>query len=141
VEGVLPEEAELIEARFSGGTPPALVLQVDRSGGPVDHDFCARIVSKVSPALDEEGFGGMLEVSSPGIERPLTRPEHFRRYAGHRVKLRTREKIDGQRNFTGVIERATDTGVVLALLEGGAEMEVPFDSIARAHLKEEIEKT
>ncbi len=136
VESSLPEGAELVEARMSSG--PLLTLLVDREDGPVDHAFCSAVISRVSPALDEAGYDGLVEVSSPGIERPLTRPEHFRRYVGHEAKVRVSESIEGQRNFTGVIERAGETGFVLKLLEGGAEMELPFGSVARANLKEDI---
>jgi ribosome maturation factor RimP len=136
VEGSLPEGSELVEARFSAG--PLLTLLVDREDGPVDHEFCSRIVSAVSPALDADGYSGSLEVSSPGIERPLTKPEHFRRFVGREVKVRVGEPIDGRRNFTGVIERASEKDFVLKLLEGGAEVELPFGSVARANLKEDI---
>jgi ribosome maturation factor RimP len=136
VEGSLPEGSELVEARFSGG--PLLTLLVDREDGPVDHEFTSRVVSAVSPALETEGYDGMLEVSSPGIERPLTRPEHFRRFVGHEAKVRLSEPVEGRRNFTGVIERAGEKDFVLKLLEGGAEVELPFGSVSRAHLKEDI---
>lgn len=136
VEGALPEDAELVEARFSGG--PMLTLLVDREGGPVDHEFCARVISEVSPALEEDGYGGMIEVSSPGIERPLTKPEHFRRFVGREAKVRVSEPVDGRRNFTGTIERAGESGFVLKLLEGGAEVELPYGSVSRANLKEDI---
>jgi ribosome maturation factor RimP len=136
VEGSLPEGSELVEARFSSG--PLLTLLVDREDGPVDHEFTSRVVSAVSPVLEEEGYDGMLEVSSPGIERPLTRPEHFRRFVGHEAKVRLSEPVEGRRNFTGVIERAGESDFVLKLLEGGAEVELPFGSVSRAHLKEDI---
>ena len=136
VEGSLPEGSELVEARFSAG--PLLTLLVDREGGPVDHEFCSQVVSAVSPALDAEGYSGSLEVSSPGIERPLTKPEHFRRFVGREVKVRVGEPIDGRRNFTGVIGRTSEKDFVLKLLEGGAEVELPFGSVARANLKEDI---
>jgi ribosome maturation factor RimP len=136
VEGSLPEGSELVEAQFSGG--PLLTLLVDREDGPVDHEFCSRVVSAVSPALEAEGYDGMLEISSPGIERPLTRPEHFRRFVGHEAKVRLSEPVEGRRNFTGVIERTGENDFVLKLLEGGAEVELPFGSVSRAHLKEDI---
>jgi len=79
-----------------------------------------------------------LEVSSPGIERPLTRPEHFRRFVGHEAKVRLSEPVEGRRNFTGVIERAGENDFVLKLLEEGAEVQLPFGSVSRAHLKEDI---
>ncbi len=136
VEDALPAGTELVEARFSGG--PLLTLLVDREDGPVDHEFCSRVVWDVSPALEAEGYDGSFEVSSPGIERPLTKPEHFRRFVGREAKVRISEPIEGRRNFTGVIERAGEKDFVLKLLEGGAEVELPFGSVARANLKEDI---
>ena len=136
VEGSLPEGSELVEAQFSAG--PLLTLFVDREDGPVDHEFTSQVVSAVLPALESEGYDGMLEVSSPGIERPLTRPEHFRRFVGHEAKVRLSEPVEGRRNFTGVIERVSENDFVLKLLEGGAEVELPFGSVSRAHLKEDI---
>lgn len=135
-EGSLPEGSELVEAHFSAG--PLLTLLVDREDGPVDHEFTSQVVSAVLPALEAEGYDGMLEVSSPGIERPLTRPEHFRRFVGHEAKVRLTEPVEGRRNFTGVIERVGQKDFVLKLLEGGAEVELPFGSVSRAHLKEDI---
>jgi ribosome maturation factor RimP len=136
VEGSLPKGTELVEARFSAG--PLLTLLVDREDGPVDHEFCSRIVSAVSPALEAEGYNGPFEVSSPGIERPLTKPEHFRRFVGHEAKVRISEPVQGRRNFTGIIKWAGDEDFVLKLLEGGGEVELPFGSVSRAHLKEDI---
>ncbi len=136
VEGALPENAELVEARFSGG--PLLTLLVDREDGPVDHEFTSVVISEVSPRLEEEGYNGLVEVSSPGIDRPLTKPEHFRRFVGHEAKVRLNEPIDRRRNFTGLIERTNEKTFVLKLLEGGTEVELPFGSVARAYLKEDI---
>ena len=136
VEGSLPEGSELVEAQISAG--PLLRLFVDREDGPVDHEFTSQVVSAILPALEAEGYDGMLEVSSPGIERPLTRPEHFRRFVGHEAKVRLSEPLEGRRNFTGVIERVGAKDFVLKLLEGGAEVELPFGSVSRAHLKEDI---
>jgi ribosome maturation factor RimP len=135
-EGSLPEGSELVEAHFSAG--PLLTLLVDREDGPVDHEFTSQVVSAVLPALEAEGYDGMLEVSSPGIERPLTRPEHFQRFVGHEAKVRLSEPVEGRRNFTGVIEQVGEKDFVLKLLEGGAEVELPFGSVSRAHLKEDI---
>jgi ribosome maturation factor RimP len=137
VEGVLPEGTELVEARFSGG--PLLTVFLDREDGPVDHEFCSRIASVVAPAVEAEGYDGPIEVSSAGIERSLTRPEHFRRFVGHEAKVRIGEPLDGRRNFTGVIERAGEDAFVLRLSEG-AEVELPFGSVTRANLKEDIYK-
>jgi ribosome maturation factor RimP len=118
-------------------------LFVDREDGPVDHEFCSNVISRVSPILDDEGYDGLVEVSSPGIDRPLTKPAHFNRFVGYGARVRTAEPIiggphDGRRNFTGVIERADETGFVLKLPEGGAEVELPFGSVSKANLKEDI---
>jgi ribosome maturation factor RimP len=137
VEGVLPGGTELVEARFSGG--PLLTVLLDREDGPVDHEFCSRIASIVAPAVVAEGYDGPIEVSSAGIERPLTRPEHFRRFVGHEAKVRIGEPLDGRRNFTGVIDRAGEDAFVLRLSEG-AEVELPFGSVTRANLKEDLYK-
>jgi ribosome maturation factor RimP len=137
VEGVLPEGTELVEARFSGG--PLLSLLLDRENGPVDHEFCSRVASVVQPAVEAAGYDGPIEVSSPGIERPLTRPEHFRRFVGHEAKVRIGEPLDGRRNFTGVLDSVGEDTFVLRLSEG-AEVELPFGSVTRANLKEDVYK-
>ena len=93
----------------------------------------------IAPAVEAEGYDGPIEVSSPGIERPLTRPEHFRRFVGHQAKVRIGEPLDGRRNFTGVIDRTGEDAFVLRLSEG-AEVELPFGSVTRANLKEDIYK-
>jgi ribosome maturation factor RimP len=136
VEGALPEGAELVEARFSGG--PLLTLLVDREDGPVDHEFTSGVIRRVSPVLDEEGFDGLVEVSSPGLDRPLTKPEHFRRFVGKEAKVKLAEPVEGRRSFTGTIERTDEAGFVLKLPEGGAEVELPFGSVSQANLKEDI---
>lgn len=115
-----------------------MTLLVDRADGPVDHEFCSLVVSEVSPALEAEGYEGSFEVSSPGIERPLTKPEHFRRFVGREARVRISEPVEGRRNFTGVIDQVGEKDFVLKLLEGGAEVELPFGSVTRAHLKEDI---
>jgi ribosome maturation factor RimP len=130
VEGSLPAGSELVEARFSAG--PLLSLFVDREDGPVDHEFCSRVVSAVSPALESEGYGGMFEVSSPGIERPLTKPEHFRRFLGHRARVRTRGDHDGRRSFTGELLDAGDDGVTVAAETG--VVSIAYADIHRSNL-------
>ena len=136
MEGSLPAGSELVDARFSGG--PLLTLLVDREDGPVDHAFCSKVAAAVGPAVEGEGYDGPIEISSPGIERPLTKPEHFRRFVGHEARVRLGEPMDGRRNFAGVIQSAGERAFILKLLEGGAEVELPFGSVVRANLKEDI---
>ena len=63
--------------------------------------LCERVTGQLRDLLEAYS----LEVSSPGLDRPLTKPEHFRRFLGRTVRVRTREPIDGQRNFTGTLDR------------------------------------
>lgn len=127
-----------MEARLSGG--PLFTLLVDNLEGAVDHAFTVRVVKAVSPALENEGYDGAVEVSSPGIERPLTKPEHFRRYVGSEARVRVGQAIEGQRNFAGVIGGVGETGFTLKLKEGGREVEISFSNVNRAHLKEDLYK-
>lgn len=120
-----------------------MTLLVDREDGePVDHEFTKTVARRVSPALDEVGYDGLVEVSSPGIARPLTKPVHFRRFAGREARVKTLEPVvggphDGRSNFAGIIERTDEGGFTLGLTEGG-EVRLPFENVARAHLKEEL---
>jgi ribosome maturation factor RimP len=73
-----------------------------------------------------------LEVSSPGADRPLTKLEHFRRFMGHRIRVRTREAIEGRRSFTGTLTAADERRV---RLEADAdEVEIPLARIRRSNL-------
>ena len=75
----------------------------------------------------------MLEVSSPGIDRPLRTPEHFARFAGQTAQVKTKGPLDGRSSFTGTIVSADEEAVVLDV--DGAQVSVPMDVIKRAHLK------
>jgi ribosome maturation factor RimP len=105
----------------------SLRLYVDRPGG-VDLALCERITASLRDLLERYS----LEVSSPGADRPLTKPEHFRRFLGRRARVRTREPIDGQRSFTGTLLAADEVGVSLR----GADRErtIPLAAIHRSNL-------
>ncbi len=110
VEGAGLELVEVSYRRESGR--PVLRVVVDRDGG-VDLDTIAETSEKLSRRLDLEGFGRgsyHLEVSSPGIERPLKTPEHFRRFVGSNVKLKTAVLVDGQRVHQGLLLEADEQG-------------------------------
>ena len=109
-EGAGLELVEVSYRRESGR--PVLRVVVDRDGG-VDLDTIAETSEKLSRRLDLEGFGRgsyHLEVSSPGIERPLKTPEHFRRFVGSNVKLKTAVLVDGQRVHQGLLLEADEQG-------------------------------
>src|SRR5947209_6726521 len=114
-----------IEARMAAVEPDVEVLLVeqvaaerlrvfvDRPGG-VDLALCERVTNHLRDLLAEYS----LEVSSPGPERPLTKPEHFRRYLGRRARVRTRGEREGRKSFTGELVGATERELTVAA-DGG----------------------
>jgi ribosome maturation factor RimP len=104
-----------------------LRLYIDHPDG-VDLALCERVTDQLRDLLETWS----LEVSSPGADRPLTKPEHFRRFMGHRVRVRTREAIEGQRSFTGTLTGADEGGVRIKATEG--EVEIPLSRIRRSNL-------
>jgi ribosome maturation factor RimP len=106
-----------------------LRLVIDRAGG-VDLELCERVTSHLRDILLETG----LEVSSPGPERPLTKPDHFRRYIGRRARVRTREDHGGRRSFTGELVGANDDQVTVAADTG--VVSIPYSEINRSNLLE-----
>jgi ribosome maturation factor RimP len=109
-----------------------LLLVIDREGG-VDLELCER-VTRLLRDLNEDWA---LEVSSPGPERPLTKPEHFRRFLGHRVRVRTREEIAGHRSFTGRLTDADDESV--SVDSGDGPVSIPLDKVRRSNLLPDVE--
>jgi ribosome maturation factor RimP len=104
-----------------------LRLYIDHPGG-VDLALCERVTAELRDLLEAYA----LEVSSPGIDRPLTKPEHFQRYVGHAVKVRTEKAIDGQRNFTGTLNGVDDEDVLLDA--DGSDVRIPLAGIRRSNL-------
>jgi len=104
-----------------------LRLYIDHPDG-VDLALCERVTDQLRDLLETWS----LEVSSPGADRPLTKPEHFRRFMGRRVRVRTREAIEGQRSFTGTLTGADEGGVRIEASEG--EVEIPLSRIRRSNL-------
>jgi len=110
-----------------------LRVTVDRDGG-VDLDTIAELSERLSRRLDLEGFAGdtaySLEVSSPGLERPLGSRRHFERSVGQQVKVKTVEPVQGRRVLEGALVSA-DAEVIVIASEGG-ELRVPYADIASA---------
>lgn len=107
-------------------------VAVDREGG-VDLDTISAISERLSRRLDLEDFGRgryELEVSSPGLERALRRPEHFRRSVGERVRVKTVEPVNGTKTHHGALVFADDEALVVAT--DGGELRVPYASVASA---------
>lgn len=109
-----------------------LRITIDRPSG-VDLELC-ETVTRLLPDLNEEWS---IEVTSPGPERPLTKPEHFREFLGSRVRVKTSEEIDGRRSFTGTLEAADDEQVRVADPAGTAS--IPLSSVRRSNLLEQRE--
>ncbi len=113
-----------------------LRIYIDSLGGIQVRD-CEAVSRTVSRYLDEnEGlFPGkyVLEVSSPGFERPLFEPEDYKRFLGQKIRLRFLGKVEGKRQFVGILDDV-DEGEVCVTSKGGKKIVVPFSSIQRANL-------
>lgn len=130
---------ELVDVEFRR-EPIGRVLRVfiDKPGG-VTLDDCQAMSRALSKRLDEvdpieDSYS--LEVSSPGIERPLTKPRDYVRFAGHTVQVRTYGPIDGRRNFKGELLGLEDETVLLRLEDG--DVRIPVDQVAKARLVAEF---
>lgn len=114
---------EVVRIRVMGGKSNTLQIMAERPEGGIEVDECGQISNAISVLLDvedplEEAYA--LEVSSPGIDRPLTRLKDFETYEGYEAKVETSETIGGQRRFKGVLAGVED-GEVLLNIEQGAE--------------------
>lgn len=127
---------ELVRVRLSGGARPVLQVMAERAdGGAMTVDHCTEISHGVSALLDaEDPIAGAytLEVSSPGIDRPLTRPRDFERFAGFEARIETRDAIAGRRRFKGKLLGLAE-GMVSIDVEGETKR-LPMESIAKARL-------
>ncbi|MEX5728011.1 ribosome maturation factor RimP [Rhodovulum iodosum] len=113
---------ELVRIRLMGGKTKTLQIMAERAEGGIEVDDCAEISTAVSAVLDVEDpieDAYTLEVSSPGIDRPLTRLKDFETWEGHEAKLETVDLIDGRRRFKGILGGVED-GEVLIEIEGPA---------------------
>jgi ribosome maturation factor RimP len=130
-----------IEERLASVEPDVDVLLVEQvSGGKVrlfvDHPegvdlaLCERITNHLRDLLADYA----LEVSSPGPERPLTKPAHFRRFVGRRARVRTCEEHDGRTTFTGELVGASDSEITVAADNG--VVSIPYSDINRSNLLE-----
>jgi ribosome maturation factor RimP len=128
-----------IEQRLAEREPEVEVLACEKIGAErlrlfIDHPdgvslaLCERVTHLLSELLVDYG----LEVSSPGPERPLTKPDHFRRYLGRRARVRTRGRHDGHSSFTGELLGATDDAVTVAADTG--VVSIAYADIQRSNL-------
>jgi ribosome maturation factor RimP len=131
-----------IEARLAPAEPDVEVVLAEVVPGDtlrifIDHPegvtlaLCERVTRELGDL--RERFA--LEVSSPGTDRPLTKPAHFRRFLGRRARVRTRDAREGHRSFTGELVGATENEVTIAADTG--VIAIPYDDIHRSNLVEE----
>ena len=127
---------EIVRVLLLGGQRPTLQIMAERTdGAPMTVEDCADISRSVSALLDvEDPIAGAytLEVSSPGLDRPLTRLKDFERFAGFTAKLETRLAIDGRKRFKGMLKGVEGEDIILDA-EGGPAR-VAFDNVLRAKL-------
>ncbi len=126
---------ELVHIDYSGGKNGHLHLYIDREGGVTieDCEKVNRAASELLDAGDPIASSYTLEVSSPGLDRPLGKPEHFLRFRGEKVKLKVIEALDGRKNFTGTIAGFND-GILALKLDDDAVVNIAFTNIHKANL-------
>ncbi len=139
-EAAPDQEVEVVLVEIVGSRRnPTIRVYLDTEGG-VSFDELTRAQTWINEVMERiDPFPGayMLEVSSPGIDRPLRTPEHFSRFAGKTAQIAMVEPIGGRARFTGTIVSADDERVVLAV--DGEDMELPYSDMKKAHLKGEID--
>lgn len=132
---------ELVRVRLMGGKLPLLQIMADRPEGGIEVDDCAAISTAVSAILDVEDPVSdpyTLEVSSPGIDRPLTRLKDFEEFEGYEAKIETAEPIDGRKRFKGVLAGVEGDEVMLNVAEGTIGLRFDWLSDAKLVLTDEL---
>ncbi|MEE9524785.1 MAG: ribosome maturation factor RimP [Thermodesulfovibrionales bacterium] len=132
-------DMELVDVELLGsGRKSILRVTIDREGG-VGLDDCRKVSRQLEALLDvEDPIQGSytLEVSSPGMDRPLKKIEDFVKYRGRKVKIVTKDKIDDQNYFVGTISEVHDCDIMIELKK--KTISVPFDTIKKATLEIEF---
>lgn len=130
---------ELVRVRLQGGKTATLQIMADRPEGGINVDDCAEISTAVSATLDvqdpiEENYH--LEVSSPGIDRPLTRMKDFESFEGYEARLDLNQPIDGRKRFKGTLAGTEGTEVLINIEDQGTTHTIglDFDLLADAKL-------
>jgi ribosome maturation factor RimP len=132
---------ELVRVRMMGGKTKIVQIMAERPEGGIEVDDCAKISTAISAVLDvedpvEEAYA--LEVSSPGIDRPLTRLKDFDMWQGYDAKIETDELIDGRRRFRGILAGIDGNEVLLNMEEGTIGLEFDWLSDAKLMLTDEL---
>jgi ribosome maturation factor RimP len=132
------EGLELVEVELKGGGGQRLVrISIDKQSG-VTHGDCELVSQQVSTILDVEDVlpGGRytLEVSSPGVERKLRKPQDYERFQGKKAKITLRDAVDGRHTWEGTLAGFADGAVALET-EPGQTLRFPLDQVQKANLK------
>src|SRR5690242_6928337 len=132
------EGMEVVEVEVKGGGPQRFVrISIDKPEG-VTHGDCELVSQQVGAILDVEDVvpGGRytLEVSSPGVERKLLKPQDFTRFQGKKAKVTLRQPLDGRRSWEGTLAGLED-GLIRLDVERGATIRFPFEQVQKANLK------
>lgn len=141
IAGVVePMGYELVGIEFNSGSNNSgtLRIYIDHEDG-ITLDGCSSISRQLGAVLDvEDPIGGAyaLEVSSPGLDRPLFKEQDFIRFAGHQVNIKLRDKVDGRRRYRGLLQ-GMDKDLVLVDIDG-ERWELPFELIDQARLVPEF---
>ena len=124
----------LVRVRLIGGKAPTVQVMAEKPGGEIEVDDCARLSNAISAALDVEDpitEAYTLEVSSPGIARPLTRLADFADHEGHDARIETEMPISGRRRFRGVLAGVEGDEVLINVTEGTIGLKFAWLSDAR----------
>lgn len=139
---LIEREVTALDLEFVGvvraqeGRTPVLRIYIDSpSGLTVDH--CVTVTRQLSRVLDVEEPAAShyrLEVSSPGLDRPLFTKAHYERFVGHELKVKVHAPIQGQRRFVGTLAEVNDEGIVLSVAPPAESVAIAFTAIEKAHL-------
>jgi len=132
---------ELVRIRLMSGKSTTLQIMADKPNGSIEVDDCAKISTELSAVFDvEDPVAGeyTLEVSSPGIDRPLTRLKDFEAWAGWEAKIETSELIDGQRRFKGTLQGVQDDEVLIDIQQGTIGLKFEWLSDAKLVLTDAL---
>ncbi|MWD28662.1 ribosome maturation factor RimP [Aquicoccus sp. SCR17] len=134
---------ELVRIRLMSGKSTTLQIMAEKPEGGIEVEDCAEISTAVSAALDVEDpilDTYTLEVSSPGIDRPLTRLKDFETFEGYEAKIETTELIDGRRRFKGELAGVEDDEVLINIEEGTVGLKFEWLSDAKLVLTDDLIK-
>jgi ribosome maturation factor RimP len=134
---------ELVRVRLMGGKTHTLQIMAERPAGGIEVDDCARISTAVSAVLDVEDpitEQYTLEVSSPGIDRPLTRLKDFSDWEGYEAKIETSEMIEGRKRFKGLLAGVEGSEVLIEIEEGTIGLQFEWLTDAKLVLTDDLIK-